>query len=233
MQEVVRGRMVDESVVSVVLGFVNPHVISEAEGSAEVRRFLGRCTSVCVDGVGTSLALRMRGVVVERTPAHRLLENLFDQNLLRGRALVFGIEDDHLPAAVDVIERRAPLLTVVSSLHGFSSDREVCTELAANDRIDIVLIGAGSPRSEWIANRAIDAFPEALVFACGAGSLLAMAGERQNAPEVVNRLGLDWLYRFVREPHTRRRYTLGAVSYAKALLRPNHPVDTPFLGVTR
>ncbi len=208
----------------IVLGYANPHVINVATSEPEVSRHLQACDFVCVDGIGVQLALKLRHTSTERLPAHHLLDHLLDSGLLTGRLLVIGIEEEYVVDAARKIVARSPGLHLVGTSSGFASDSDVRVLLREHCDAEVVLIGAGSPRSESISNMAADVCKGAIVFHCGAGSLAVYAGVRSHAPRWVNRVGLDWLYRFVTEPHTRRRYTIGALQFTRSVLKPNQIV---------
>ena len=87
-----------------------------------------------------------------------------------------------------------------------------------------MLIGAGSPRSESLANLARGLLPDAVVFHCGAGTLKTWAGTKRRAPAWLSRAGLEWLHRVAFEPHARARYLVGGPRFVASLLRSN---DSP------
>ncbi len=200
-----------------VIGYVNPHVVSVASLKPAVRQHLQRADFTCVDGVGTSLVLRGRGIPVERLPAHRLLDHLLGLPSFQGSMVAIGIEKHLIERAAGAIAAARPDLEMAGSLDGFAAASEVEGFLREHRGVNIVLIGASSPKSEQIAEIAAEYCDHAVVFHCGAGSLKVWAQARRHAPRWINRIGLDWLYRFVREPETRTRYTLGSISFLRAL----------------
>ena len=51
---------------------------------------------------------------------------------------------------------------------------------------------------------------------CGSG-LLFLAGESRRAPQWTQKLGGEWLFRFLNEPRTRKRYAMDALFLARTL----------------
>lgn len=100
--------------------------------------------------------------------------------------------------------KRWPRLRIAGIQHGYVDWRDdiVSTELI--DRIngagaDILVVGLGMPHQErWVfAHRKRIAAP--VVLPCG-GALDFLSGANPTAPQWVSRLGLEWLYRGLREP---------------------------------
>ncbi len=90
--------------------------------------------------------------------------------------------------------------------HGFFDQRagsegneRVLTEITEAEP-DLLLVGLGMPRQEhWIwRNRA--RLPATVIITCGA-AMDYVAGEIPTPPRWMGRWGLEWLYRFLCEPH--------------------------------
>lgn len=204
-----------------VIGYVNPHVVTSAAEHAPITQHLAAADHVCVDGFGVAMVLRLRGVSVQRLPAHRAADLLLDEGALRGRMLLIGIEPDLIDQAVDAVQKRAAGITVVGRLSGYATEGGVQDLLDRHTDVDAVLIGAGSPRSEAIAEQVRACVDHAVVFHVGAGTLKVWAGVRQHPPSFLAALGMGWTYRFVSEPHTRSRYVLGLWKYLSMVIRPS------------
>ena len=204
------------------VGFVNPHVYVTARDAPAVREHLGACDLVCVDGVGVALAHRLTGRGrVPRTVAEHLFRAFWTGCPHAVPAVLIGIETDALTRAAAVLDAASTGPRVAGTLDGWADDATVRGFLDAHADARLVLIGAGSPRSEAIANLARRALPDAVVFHCGAGTLKTWAGTKRRAPAWVSRAGLEWLHRIAFEPHARARYLVGGPRFARALLRPN------------
>ena len=221
------------------VGFVNPHVYVTARDAPAVREHLDACDLVCVDGVGVALAHRLvghrlvghrpfgrrdaEGGRVPRTVAEHLFRAFWTRCPHAVPAVLIGIEADALTRAAAALDAASTGPRVAGTLHGWADDATVRRFLGAHPDARLVLIGAGSPRSEAIANLARRALPGAVVFHCGAGTLKTWAGTKRRAPAWVSRAGLEWLHRIAFEPHARARYLVGGPRFARALLRPNDP----------
>jgi exopolysaccharide biosynthesis WecB/TagA/CpsF family protein len=65
-------------------------------------------------------------------------------------------------------------------------------------RPDLVFVGMGSPRQELLMEQLIAAWP-AVYMGIG-GSLDVFVGRRRRAPRWMQRIGVEWLFRFVENP---------------------------------
>jgi len=96
------------------------------------------------------------------------------------------------------MEEKYPRLTVVGFHHGFfSADDEILAEINAA-RPDILLVCTGMPRAEiWATtNRNVNAH----LTMCLGGTLDLMAGNVTLAPAFLRKIGLEWLWRLIRQP---------------------------------
>lgn len=212
-EELTRHERPECSPRGLTIGYVNPHVITSAMSHPEILLHLDECDYVCIDGTGVWLALQLWRHGIERLPAYRACDYLLDSGVLRGSLAVIGIAPELIGPAADEIVRRNPNVDIVVQAHGFSTDDEIEASLA-NSQPQTILIGAGAPRSEQFALIARRVCPDAIVFHVGGGTFNNYAGVRPHAPRILSTLGVDWIHRFVTEPHTRARYLKGLPDFA-------------------
>ena len=117
----------------------------------------------------------------------------------------------HLGGAPGVAERAARLLSArypeleMGTHHGyFDQDPEAAENLRILERLadyrpDILMVGMGMPRQEhWILD-SIDRLNAGVILPCGA-CMDYVAGVVPTPPRWAGRIGLEWLFRLVREP---------------------------------
>ncbi|MGV9712244.1 WecB/TagA/CpsF family glycosyltransferase [Gordonia sp. NPDC003424] len=97
----------------------------------------------------------------------------------------------------------------------------------ADAKVDVLVVGLGKPLQElWIEQFGHDS--EAKVILAFGASADFLAGRVQRAPEVMQNLGGEWLFRLVKEPRRlARRYLVEAPAQLK-LLRSARLVDSEF-----
>jgi len=161
------------------------------------------------DGIGIVLASRFIGnTIPERVRGYdtifALLERL-DKKNRKHTAYFLGGPPGTAEKAKAQMESRFPTLTVVGCHHGYFTPDDEPAILEELNRLqpDIMLICTGMPRAEiWAhANRDIPA----RISLCLGGTMDIMAGNIKLTPSWIRKLGLEWLYRLIRQPSRIKR----------------------------
>jgi N-acetylglucosaminyldiphosphoundecaprenol N-acetyl-beta-D-mannosaminyltransferase len=183
-------------------------------------RFLG------ADGMPLVWASRWRTrCLPERVTGADLVPALCRRAAERGdRVFLLGGAPGVGQQAAETLRKRWPTLTIVGiEAPPFRElTAEENAELVARIRVvhpDILLVAFGQPRGElWIAeNHRLLGVP--VCVQVGA-SLDFLAGKVPRAPRWLQRLGLEWIYRLLREPSRLwLRYAANALFAARMLLR--------------
>jgi N-acetylglucosaminyldiphosphoundecaprenol N-acetyl-beta-D-mannosaminyltransferase len=152
---------------------------------------------------------------------------LFCRALDEGRAddvthYLLGGSPETLTALVEAIERRWPGARVVGAESPPFRDLTEEEQEAQDQRIrasgaDLVWVGLGTPRQDGEAARLARSVKRPAI---GIGAAFDfVAGTRAEAPVWVQRLALEWLFRFASEPRRLwRRYTIGIAGFLLAVL---------------
>ncbi|MFN2388434.1 MAG: WecB/TagA/CpsF family glycosyltransferase [Actinomycetota bacterium] len=213
------------------IAHANVHTVNlavEDQGYADVLR---RADLVLNDGKGVMLAARMYG---RRFPAD-LNGNFFTPLVLRTAAarswpvFFFGARPGVAERAAARLADTLPGLDVVGVRDGYvhpAEDAEVVRAIGASGA-ELVLVGLGNPRQErWLdANlRATGAR-----VGIGVGAFFDFqAGEVARAPAWMNRAGLEWVHRLVKEPRRMwRRYVVGNPRFLVRVARDRRAARVP------
>jgi N-acetylglucosaminyldiphosphoundecaprenol N-acetyl-beta-D-mannosaminyltransferase len=108
--------------------------------------------------------------------------------------------------AAIILRERYPQVNIVGAYAGSARPEEEA-ELAARIRsseADVLLVAYGAPKQDKWIDRNIERTGAAIAIGIG-GSLDFIVGMQQRAPRWVQRIGLEWLYRLIREPWRWRR----------------------------
>jgi len=183
-------------------------MVVHAQQDARFRAIVNASALSLCDTVGLLAVARRRGAALrERVTGVELIERLCQGAAARGLPVYLlggapGVVDD----AAAALQSRYPKLQVASKRNGYFSDAqtpEIVAEIAASGA-RMLFAGMGSPRQEyWLAENL-------RATGCGAGigvggSFDVIAGRIERAPDLVRRLGLEWLYRLAKEPRRWRR----------------------------
>ncbi len=110
---------------------------------------------------------------------------------------------------------------------GFEKDEVECNEIADivnSSEATVLVVGVGAPKQElWIAKYRNN-MPRVKIFMALGATIDFEAGVKKRAPEIWQKMGLEWLYRFLQEPKRLfRRYFIEDLKFfglfAKQLLR--------------
>ncbi|MBT6069172.1 WecB/TagA/CpsF family glycosyltransferase [Candidatus Peregrinibacteria bacterium] len=106
---------------------------------------------------------------------------------------------------------------VVGNYTGKPND-PLCAELIKKSKADLVLIAFGAPAQEFCAVRYLEECPD-LKLAIGiGGSFDFIAGTRQRAPHLFQKLGIEWLYRLIQEPRRIKRIINAVIIFPALVL---------------
>ena len=187
---------------------LNPEFAIIAQRDANFRHILQRATLCVADGVGMLWAARQRGKPLPtRVTGADGLPRIAERAAEKGWRLFF------LGAAPGVAERAAaalraqyPGLLIVGTVSGSPAPAEedaLVEEINASGA-DLLFVAFGAPiQDKWIARNSTRL---QVTMAMGVGGAFDfVAGEIPRAPHWLRRLGLEWLFRLVRQPWRWRR----------------------------
>jgi N-acetylglucosaminyldiphosphoundecaprenol N-acetyl-beta-D-mannosaminyltransferase len=187
---------------------VNPEFIMRAQNDLEFKQILGRSALNLPDGIGVLWAAkRLKHPVRERVAGSDLVGQIADRAQATGwRIFLLGAAEGVAEQAAIKLRERYPQTNIVGAYAG-SPRSEDEADIAARIRsseADILLVAYGAPKQDkWIA-RNLAQTGVSVAMGIG-GSLDFIVGTQQRAPQWMQRVGLEWLYRLAREPWRWRR----------------------------
>jgi N-acetylglucosaminyldiphosphoundecaprenol N-acetyl-beta-D-mannosaminyltransferase len=187
-----------------------------------LREIVDRCSIVSPDGQGVVIASRLLGdPLPERVTGIDLMHNLLALAERRGyRVFILGARDTVLARAAKVIMQRHPKLELACRDGYFADDdvMDVCAGIRASGA-HIVFVAMSSPRKEYFLGAHGERLGAQFVMGVG-GAIDVMAGITRRAPQLWQRLGLEWLFRMLQEPRRMvRRYSVTNARFAWLLAR--------------
>jgi len=202
---------------------VNVAKIVSAQADAELWQDVAGADLINIDGAGVVWGARLLGEKVpERVAGVDIMTNLFRECGENGfRPFLLGATEDVLQGVCEQLAIEHPDLKVAGKQHGyFGPDEEQSIVEAINaSGADCLFVAMPTPRKERFLHRNRGQLLPSFVMGVG-GSFDVYAGKVKRAPYLVQRLGLEWLFRIAQEPRRLwRRYYTTNTRYAVLLWR--------------
>ena len=115
------------------------------------------------------------------------------------RLFLLGAKPGVAEAAAEKLRAAYPGLQICGTHDGYFQDDAPVVEAIRAARAEVVFVCLGAPKQEfWMARNGPETGAKLML---GLGGVLdVFAGAVERAPERWQRMGLEWLYRLIREP---------------------------------
>ena len=179
----------------------NAEFVQRAEGDAAFCAALNGADLVLPDGIGVIYAAKILGTPLQgRVPGCDFAAALCGWMAEKGKKLfLLGAKPGVAEQAAENLTRTYPGLCVCGTHDGYFKEDAPVVEAVRALGADVVFVCLGAPKQE---NWMIEHGPQtgaALLIGLG-GSLDVFAGTVKRAPKIWQKLGLEWLYRLLKQP---------------------------------
>ena len=186
----------------------NPEIILESQKNEKLASAVKSADMVLPDGVGVIYASHILGMPIKnRIPGIDFASALMARISENGRKVfLLGAKPGVAELAGERLAERYPGLVICGVNDGYfeEEDTEFIIEKINSASPDLVLVCLGSPKQEiWMKNNA-ELLDAGLLIGLG-GALDVYAGVVERAPRKWRSMGLEWLYRLIREPKRIKR----------------------------
>lgn len=181
----------------------NAEYLLQAKTQRDLRQIAQNAFLSLPDSVGVLAAARILKIPLhERVTGIDFVFSLLKKMGERGRSVfLLGARPGVAEAAADRLQELIPGLVIAGTSHGYFShtdEKRICERINTASP-DLLIVCLGSPRQErWMYKNA-SALQVGLMAGLG-GTLDVFAGDVDRAPEGWRKIGLEWLYRSIREP---------------------------------
>lgn len=197
--------------------FVNAHCVNNAFASFAYTQSLRQAEFVLPDGSGVLLASKILRLPIKHNLNGTDLTPLICQSAAEdGRSIfLLGAQPGTAEQAAKSLVERFPTLRIAGVRDGYFAVEESAEIVARINAAqpDILLVALGVPLQElWITEH----FDELQAPVCLAvGALFDfLSNSVPRAPMILRRLGLEWMFRLLREPRRLwKRYLIGNVTF--------------------
>lgn len=194
----------------------NTEIVMEARKDDDLKDILNKGSLVIPDGIGLIYASRIKKKPLpERVTGFDLSIKILETANENGYSLfLLGGKPGIADMAAENIRKKYPNINVVGTNHGYFKGThtgyiEHEEEIKVIEKInslqpDIVFVGFGAPKQEkWIDNNREKL--KCKVIIGNGGTIDILAGTVKRAPEIYQKLGLEWLYRLLKDPKRIKR----------------------------
>ena len=181
----------------------NAEFVMRAQKDEDFRQILNKGDLVVPDGIGVIIASNIHHLELEeRIPGIDFMSKMLGYANRSSRSIfLFGGKEGVAETAAKKINEKYPNVVIKGTQHGYYSDKD---ELKILDKInevkpDILFVALGAPKQEkWIYKH--QKLLNVKVAIGVGGAIDIWAGTAKRAPKIFQTLGLEWFYRFLKEP---------------------------------
>ena len=184
----------------------NGEVTHSCAFNPELRRLFLQADAIHADGMPHVFASRLKCKVAlpERVATTDLFHGVnAEAERLGATVFMLGATEEVNAAAADAVRKRYPGLKLVGRRHGFFANVEeeeaACDEIAALGP-DILWVSMGVPREQSFVVRHRARLTSVGVIKTSGGLFDFVSGTKPRAPELMQKAGLEWLWRASLEP---------------------------------
>ena len=202
MKEAVRAvsSFLDERAGRIVVT-PNAEILQLCVEDESVRQTILQADYIVPDGIGVVRAAKMLGTPIkEKVAGCELAWNLLSEIERKGKRLfLLGAKPGVAQAAAEKMKEAHPDLIICGVQDGYFKEDEPVAEQIRQADADALYVCLGVPRQEQWMVRYRQSLNVGVMMGLG-GSFDVYAGQVKRAPDIFIKLGLEWLYRLLKEP---------------------------------
>ena len=179
----------------------NPEIVMACRERAETMQAVNAADLVLPDGVGVVYGAKILGTPLkQKLPGIDFIQALMVDMAQEGRRVfLLGSKPGVAEQAAEKLETMFPGLVIAGTHDGYFKEDAPVVEAVNAAQPDLLLVCLGAPKQELWMQRNQSALNVGLMAGLG-GSLDVFAGNVKRAPRAFQKLGLEWLYRLLKEP---------------------------------
>ena len=193
--------------VNIISG--NPEILFNGLSSSVLNEnFNGKNSVIIPDGIGTVIASKLvRNPVKEKIAGIDVVREVLIKANQDGKSIyLLGAKEEVINRCVKNVRMEFPDLNIAGFHNGFF-DLKNCDDIIediCNLNPWAIFVAMGSPRQEVFIEKVMDKTNTHIFMGVG-GVFDILAGELKRAPKWMIKLGLEWLYRVIKEPFRIKR----------------------------
>lgn len=191
---------------------VNPEMVMLAKKNRKFRVSLKNSNLIIPDGIGVVIGSKiLNNPLPERVTGFDTIVNLLnerEEKQLPTKIYCLGAKEEVILKAVAELKNNYRYVEVLGFNNGYfeensEKEKELVNKIS-NLKPDLLLVGLGAPRQENFIYKFKDRLNCKLAIGVG-GTFDVLSGSVERAPEIFQKMNLEWLYRLVKEPKRIKR----------------------------
>ena len=191
---------------------INLNKIIFANENKEIMEIVKSFDCFIPDGISV---VRASNELTERITGIDLFDKICSQyEKIGAKIFLYGAKEEIVEAAKLKLQEKYKNIPIVGFENGFVKDNEALIEKINASEANIVFIAMGSPKQEkWIyENR--EKIKANILMGVG-GTFDIVSGKLKRAPKWIQKMGIEWLYRMLKEPKRLKNVPLQIKYYLK------------------
>ena len=213
----------------------NSEIVVRANEEPRLKDFIENASMVVPDGIGLVIGSKLvKQPLKERVTGIDLMLKLVEYAAKNDKSIyLIGGKDPVDKQAAEALQRKYPSLKVAGTHHGYfkglhTGNKGHADELAVIEDIkakkpDMLFVAFGAPKQEYFIHEYKGILGAGLLMGVG-GSLDVISGNVQRAPEIYQKMGMEWAYRLAKEPWRIKRAGALPVFALNVLIKKDKPM---------
>lgn len=185
---------------------LNPEKIMKARQDPLLKEILGRANYKIVDGIGIIYASKLKHKkITTRLTGIDCLHMLCSlANESKYKVFLYGGSKEVVNETKLNLQLKYPQINIVGAVDGYIEDNDYIVSLINEVNPNILFVALGSPKQEYWINNNFSQLNVNIIQGVG-GSFDVISNHVKRAPKILREMGLEWLYRLIKEPKRIKR----------------------------
>lgn len=180
---------------------INPEKVLKTRKDHDLLLLLNSATYQIPDGIGIVYASKLKhGKIKNRITGIDSMEMLCKLAVEKKyKIFMYGAKEETIVAAKNKIEEKFHGINIVGYINGYEKDEQKIINTINKTKPNILFVALGSPKQELFITKNMNIL-NCNIFQGVGGSFDVFSGNIKRAPKWMQKIGLEWLYRLLKEP---------------------------------
>lgn len=213
----------------------NSEIVVKANEDSRLQNIIESAGLVVPDGIGLVIGSKLVGEPLEeRVTGIDLMDRLLANAEKSGeRVYLMGGKEGIAELAKEKIKQKYPQINIVGTCNGYfkgvhskyegHQEELQIVENIKNHNVDILFVALGAPGQEFFIDKYKNQLGAKLLMGVG-GSFDVISGTVKRAPEIWQKIGMEWAYRLIKEPWRIKRAGALPVFAVNVLVHRDKPM---------